>query len=344
MDDNTLTITLFLLASALLLGVEAVKSSGKLRYGFGAGAGAFVLLGLLWDPAAKMFPDAARAVGEVAGFPPSWFFLILVIFLVVRERWAVRGRSGETESLPPATADNAVGQIEVLRDMLATIQADNRDARLKVQEALETANGLAETIERASQRADAKADAAQSTADFAINKLSEREGAAQAIDSRINDLVELAESMSGKVNEQGSEVAALTRTVDRLLRAQFAMKLRGALDSIEAEIAKLDALLYFEDGKGIGAVDWDTWKQREADWRRGISIWTTRAAPYGNGDLAAQIKNTPQEDFYGTWSFKDSDLPDADTIHRYKAFCIMRRNFSGVREAVDNALYDAIYG
>lgn len=216
------------------------------------------------------------------------------------------------------------------------------------------AAGTVELLARTSQKLDAvsgvadlsgaKADAAQATADFAINKLNEREGATEAIDARINDLVEFADRLGSKVAGQGSEVAALLKTVDRLLKAQFAMKTRDALDSIEAAIARIDALLFFPEGKGIEATDWENWKLREESWRQTISTWVRRAAPYGDGDLAARIKNTPQDSFYGSWSFEDSDLPNADTIHRYKAFCIMRRNYFEIKDTIDQAVYEAAYG
>lgn len=204
--------------------------------------------------------------------------------------------------------------------------------------------GDRDATEAKAELAIAKGDAAQASADHANNKLNEREGVAETIDARINGLVEFADRMGNKVNEQGSEIAAVVKTLDRLLRAQFAMKTRDALDSLEAEIGKADARLYFPEGDGIGEVDWEEWKKIEAHWRRTVSLWVVRSKPFVEGELAARVSNTPQESFYGTWSFQDSDLPNADTIHRYKTFCIMRRNLTDLKEEVDRAVYEAAFG
>ena len=263
-------------------------------------------------------------------------------------------KSVEAEPLPPTTADNAIGQIGALRDMLAGMLAENAGTRATANSALETVNGLTEITERGSQKlnsvhqladlASQKADAAQSTADAAINRSIEHGGTLQTLEGVFNGIAEFTNGLGSKVTEQGSDIAALTKTVDRLLKAQFAMKTRDALDSIEEAIARVDALLYFPEGEGIEAADWEGWKLQEESWRHTISTWVRRAAPYGSGDLSARIKNTPQESFYGTWSFKDSDLPNADTIHRYKAFCIMRRNYFELKDAIDQAVYEAAYG
>lgn len=362
MDANTLTIMLFLFASALLLGVEAVKSSGKLRVGFGAGALAFVLLGLFWEPAAAMFPEAASAIGQIAAFPPSWFVLIMVIFLVVRERWTGgrtwssllnAGRS-EPEPLPPTTAENAVGQIDAIRDMLAAIQADDKQTHLTARAAFETANGLTELTERASQKLDSvhqladlasqNGDAAQSTADTAINRTIEQSGAIQALEETSGRLEIIVDGMTQKVTEHGSDIAALTKTVDRLLKAQFAMQTRDAMDHNEAEIAADDALLFFQTAQDVKAADWAGWAAREARWRQAVSTWIRLAKPYGDGDLSARIINVTSDKLRGEWNLKDTDFPDGDRMIQYRTFCVMRKNFAETKEAIGEAIYRATYG
>jgi hypothetical protein len=135
-DQNTLTIRLFLFASALVLGVEAVKTEGRVRFGFGVGCAAFVLIGILWKPLAALLPSVASAMAEIAMSPPSWFFLIVVLFLLLREQW-VRTKVGGTSArqvvaaveLDGLRADTAAEQLTALSEK--QVEVDKRVSGLE---------------------------------------------------------------------------------------------------------------------------------------------------------------------------------------------------------------------
>lgn len=139
------------------------------------------------------------------------------------------------------------------------------------------------------------------------------------------------------------ESQELGRRIDQLNARLRAQGDRHRMQRIEPEIEKADTLLFFPNGEGIEGADWDTWKSVERKWRSIVQAWCRVAQSYtGDHDPWSLVTNTPEDDYYGTWSFDASKLPDADTVYRYKTFCIMRRNLTVVREeAESNSLFAA---
>ncbi|WGM46127.1 hypothetical protein KOAAANKH_00993 [Brevundimonas sp. NIBR10] len=339
MDQNTLTIVLFFFASALLLGVEAVKAQGRLRYTFAAGSGIFIFSGIFWTPLATTFPVFARQIASVAQTPISWFVLLVAIFLLSREGWGTSLKLGRAKDEITGDFDSEGWPGEAIQTLEAVWQSTDDIKK----QALLTSDQLSRSQARFEELRvlfdDIRGDivTANATAAEALEAAKATAKTADTVDGRLAGHLHI-------FAEQKSHMQALEKTVDVLLRSREAQKTRIALDSLEERIKNFDALLYFPEAEGIRDTKWDVWQQNEHQWRTAVKLWAFHASRYADGDdLMATILSTPQESFYGTWSFNDSDLPNADTIHRYKAFCIMRRNFADVKAKVDDAVWSASY-
>ena len=328
MTSNALTIVLFLLASALLLGVEAVKTGGRVRYAFGAAAAAFVLLAFFWVPLASAFPVAARQVASVAQDPSSWFILLVVVLVVAREFWRSRTADitdydwpGEALETTEALWSSSVEMRKALKaaeDLGAIHDASITALRADITDLsgdLVTSNTLAES-------AHAKGTEALVRADAILNSLS---------------------ATNHMVAEDRAAIAELTNRLKRIDERFAAMAARIRLDYQEGRMNELDALLYFPKANGIREVDWNAWERRQKDWLSSALQWADLARPYA-ADAREVIEHTPPSSYYGDWSFADSDLPDANTIHKYKTFCIMRRNFAKVKDHVDGKVMVVSFG
>lgn len=312
MDAANLSITLFILGCAVPFALEAIKLTDRVRWVLAAISGSFVILGFSWLPIARASPAAASFVGGIVSEPVSWFILVVVVLAMLRE-WVARRRA-EAAAAQPLSANG--GQIEqtVVTDAISRLMQGQTDLLISVGNLrgdLTTTNTAVENATEMAQAAKDTADRSDATAAF----------------------------LTGLVEKQLRNFNSLKETVDDLVKSRFAQKTRVALDRLEAELDRLDDTLYFAEGEGIESADWSHWLSNEGRWRSTVRTWTIHGSQFVPGDLMDSILNTPQDSFYGSWSFKDSDLPNADTIHRYKAFCIMRRNFKIIRDDVDQAIW-----
>lgn len=339
MDQNTLTIVLFCFASALLLGVEAMKTQRRLRYTFAIGFVFFVSLGAFWPHMAAIFPVFARQIASVAQTPISWFVLFIAILLLSREGWKTSFGFGRKKYHLTDDFDSDGWPAEAIQTLEAVLQSTDEIKKQALVTNDQTKRSQAHIEELRILFSDVRGDITTSNS-IAIEALDAAKAAAKTadtVDGRLDAHLHM-------FAEHKSHTQALEKSVNALLKSREAQKTRATLDVIEKRIESLDQALYFPNGEGIRDTKWDNWQQIERQWRSSVKVWTSHASRYSDSiDLMAQITTTPQESFYGIWSFKDSDLPDADTIHRYKAFCIMRGNFAALKEKVDDAVWSVSY-
>jgi len=308
MNQNALSVTLFLLTSALLLGVEAVKTQGRPRYSFAIGAGFFVLVGIFWTPLAEAFPVVARQIVSITLTPSSWFILVLTLFLLLRQSWSKK---------PDTAHDN--NQYE---DQNMYFDETN------------------EQIASAKSRIDALTVSAidlQKNHEVLTASMSEIKTLSHALRDQSN-------GHGAKIDSHHDSINALVNTVARLNERNRAIANREMISEIEGQINALYQGLYYANAAEIQNIDWQLWKLRETQWRVAIRSWSERGSFYLKKDIWSQIKSVPTESYLEEFSFSDRDFPDSETIHRYKTFCLMVRRFNEIKDEVDSAVYNTAFG
>ncbi|MGD0866088.1 MAG: hypothetical protein ABSA49_11090 [Rhizomicrobium sp.] len=88
MQDHSTEIILFLFGSALLLGLEAIKTEKWRSYVLWVLAASFFACGALWSFIQRLSPPVTGFVTSIATSPESWFvlFVLTVIWIVVSSR------------------------------------------------------------------------------------------------------------------------------------------------------------------------------------------------------------------------------------------------------------------
>jgi hypothetical protein len=328
MTSNALTIILFLLASALILAIEAAKADTRIRYAFALGAGSFGLLALFWIPLADAFPIAARQVARVAQDPSSWFILLVVILLFARDYWRKQTTEFSDADWPAEAIDTA-----------EALWASNSEIR-KAQQIGADINA----------RQEAEIAALRTSVDdlrtlsVKVNTMAE-DGARNVaeVSGRVDSITGSLTATNHMVAEARATHAAVIKRLDRIDERFSAMAARIRLDYQEERMAELDLKLYFPEADEIRNVEWTAWEVRQKDWLSAVYQWADLAQTY-SPNARQVIEHTPPAAYYGNWSFSDSDLPDANTIHKYKTFCIMRRNFGEVKRQVDGKVMVTSFG
>lgn len=123
MPDD-LPIQLFLLASAVVVGAEAVKATGWRLWVFIGVCSAFVISAFAWPWLKGIYPPVTSWIGEIATSPHSWFLLIVLGLVLIAATGARKTRTAF-----PNVAEITASP-ETARDYSENLQQLNRTAFL----------------------------------------------------------------------------------------------------------------------------------------------------------------------------------------------------------------------
>lgn len=197
----------------------------------------------------KPFTDAGYGLADAALIGLAGAVLLALVgaiaFLMVATAYRIlrpnRSRPA-TETLPPTTAENAVGQIEAANHALAGVHAELEGLRAFV----------------------AKAE--------------ERSG---AIEGSVSSLTDHVDQLGTKIRSLEQHKEAATDSTEQTLWALRSIGYRERLISrtklIEDCVEKLTL-----EGNDFLTVDWPQWIELEESWRRHLYEWIDLATPYGN--------------------------------------------------------------
>ncbi|RYG86046.1 MAG: hypothetical protein EON59_10890 [Alphaproteobacteria bacterium] len=312
MDATNLAITLFLFSCAVPFAIEAIKMVGKLRLVLGGIATIFIAAGLLWSPIAAAFPKVAGLAANIVGNPFAWFLLFGILFMIAREWWSKRYSHALSVNINGLSAGSISDELK-------------SSLRPKLEELHEKIAQVSEQAMRASSRAEAA------------------EAYAARVDAKIDHETGRVAALELLLQESRSDIDSLTTRANGIDERFRLMTKRIRLDYIEEQITLFDPDLYHPDGAGIDQIKWSVWENKRRSWHNLLVGWSNMV---GDTMPTARdvIEYTPPTLYYGDWSFKDTDFPNSDAIHKYKTYCLMRNNYLTLKSDVFNLMQAKTYG
>jgi hypothetical protein len=314
MAGDDLTIFLFFFGTAISLAAAGTTTTGRrayLLYGIGA---AFLLLALFWKWVAAAFPLVSNVGGALAQNPVAWFCLLLfgAWLLTLRRRANVEHITANIGTEPAVTMDHihSLAKLDTAMTQSLSQMRESFESRLSA-------------LEKSSREMNIE-----------VKKLYVEvfEGTKDTLFAPSTTFGSLRE----EIEEFRREQAEAHETLAQSLRAR---RVYDEAKELHKEINWLASGLNWPMERAGSSEEWSKWEETFATFRSWLERFVSITESYHSE--ATNIRNTPSEKYKpGHWQLTDANFPDADKLHDFKTFIILKGNYDAVIGDILEHMYD----
>jgi hypothetical protein len=292
-SGQQLTVAVLFWGSAVVIGLDALKHTGRRAKWLWLAVVGFVIVGFLVRPLWGVFPDVAGFLLRISTFAPTWFFLVGIAYLVLRER----GRPSE----PAAAAVSPQYDEAPFLERIGTVDRELRNQMDMLRD------------------------------EFAAHKAHMDTCYSAQDEARLDGLNQMGVKVDGLRQDLEKWVAVQRDDSLKTREALHTIVLRERLAQLEAEIRQDASDLYdrLKGGEVYDEQKWRQWENVHGHWETKLNDWLGGATWYG---LAVQQRTlTVDDEKYGAqWSVADTQFPNAEAVRRFKKFRIVQQQWESI--------------
>jgi hypothetical protein len=300
-----MTVAVFFWGTSAVVALDARKEKGPARWPLFGVAVVLALLGCLVWTLWPRFPVIYGAVGQVATFYPSWFFLAGIAYISWRSRRIPASMPADDQPKIPT-----INEIVKLQSRVASLEGEVKDGQDS------SGNTMLRILERVQ-----KLEEGLSKTERSIMIGLQRVEAAQSLDN----------------SYMRTQVASLYDSLAAVYHRERLGELAKAIESKAEELSfptneKLD----------LDEDSWPWWEARYLQWKAIVEEWTSLADSYSEG-IGKKVLDIHPDQFQQKGQATAAQFPDTESFIIYKGFWIVLKQWQNWRQEAERAVHQVAF-